>query len=95
MSMFCFYTANHYLSILEAVVSISNNNITINLSWTQEFGVNYDVHVSPTATFNFATTSSIQLTISYNVSYTVTIVGSQCDHEVSRAVEEFKYGELV
>ena len=83
------------LSVFEDVVAITNDNITVILSWPQEFGVSYDVHVVPSTMLNFTTTTSIQLTMSYHVSYTVTIVGSQCDLNVSRAVEELRYGELI
>ena len=78
----------------ETITKISNDNIAINLSWEQESGVSYDVHVTPNITVTFTATSSVQMTISYNVSYTVTIVGTLCSRNFSRAVEKFRYGEL-
>ena len=82
------------LSTVEDVLNISEDNVTVNLSWPQEFGVSYDVEVTPTTIFSFTTTSSVQVTMSYNVSYTVIIVGMQCSQNVSRAVKELRYGEL-
>ena len=83
------------LSILEDAINISNDNIIINLHWPQEFGVFYDVKVAPTTTVTFIMTSTVQITLSYNVSYTMTVVGTQCDQNVSRAVKQVAYGELM
>ena len=79
----------------EDTTEITNDNVTITLSWEQDIGVFYTVHVAPHITVNFTTSSSIKLTMSYNVSYIVTIVGRQCRQNVSSVVREFRYGELM
>ena len=87
-----------HLSTEDAVTEITDNNVTINLSWDQNISVlllSYSVYVVPHIMVNFINTSSIELTMSYNVSYTVTIVGRQCNQNVSSVVKEFRYGELM
>ena len=87
-----------HLSTEDAVTEITDHNITINLSWAQSISVpllSYSVHVVPHITVNFMNTLSIKLTMSYNVSYTVTIVGRLCRQNVSSVIREFRYGELM
>ena len=80
----------------EDITDITDNNVTITLSWEKDVGVFYNVHVVPRIMVNFMTTSqSVKLTMSYNVSYIVTIVGRLCRKNISSVVREFRYGELI
>ena len=61
---------------------LSNDDVTVTLKWPQEPGAVYHVNVSPetphTALTNTTLTIMINLTVSYNILYNVSIVSSLC-----------------
>ena len=86
----------HSLSVTlnESVSKTTSTNFTVTLSWEQDIGTHFSVHVVPDAGLNFTKTAEVQVTMSYNVSYMIIIVGTRCGQNVSRVVKEFNYGEL-
>ena len=59
------------------------NSVTVTLQWPQEAGAVYNVNVSPLTDSEMNTTMShdsfvINLTVSYNIQYKVSIVSSLC-----------------
>ena len=73
------------------------DDITVTLSWPQqEHSVNYSISVGLQMTLRLTSGSTIvQLTLSYNTRYTVTIVGTLCGRNISTTDVELNYGELV
>ena len=72
-----------------------NNSIVITVEWTVENGAFNSLSVTPQAleTVNFRP-SSRQLMLSYNVSYSVSVVASLCGQNTSHSIE-LHYGELL
>ena len=73
---------------------LTNDNVTVTLQWPLEDGGVYRVDVLPhtdlTKTMSH-NTNTINLTISYNIQYNVTIVSSLCGVTTTKVL---KYGEL-
>ena len=71
-------------------------NITVTLQWPREAGVVYHISVSPEIPHTKFTTSDhmfvINLTISYNIQYNVSIVSSLCTCGVN-TTRVLKYGK--
>ena len=66
----------------------TSTNFTVTLSWEQDIGTHFTVHVVPDADLHFTKSTEVQLTMSYDVSHTVTIVGTRCGQNISRVVKE-------
>ena len=83
-----------------------SENIKVNITWTQEYDVMYNVTTAPHTphikklTFNNGSVNVIELTLSYNTVYNVSITGNAVANGVCRAPQtsvSFKllsYGEL-
>ena len=71
------------------------NSVTVTLQWRREAGAVYNVNVSPLTEFTNVTVTGnnsivINLTISYNIQYTVSIASNLCDATITRIL---KYGK--
>ena len=83
-----------------------SENIKVNITWTQEDDVMYNVTTAPHTphtrklTFNNGSVNVIELTLSYNTVYNVSITGNAATNGVCRAPQtsvSFKllsYGEF-
>ena len=75
---------------------LRNNNVTVTLQWPREAGVVYHVNVLPETSHTELTkamshnTITINLTISYNIQYNVSIVSSLCGVTTTKVLN---YGE--
>ena len=85
----------HFLNRLN--VSLVNrflrNSVTVTLQWSQEAGAVYNVNISPLTEFTNITDNNsivINLTISYNIQYNVSITSNLCDITTTRVL---KYGK--
>ena len=59
----------------------SRNSVTVTLQWPQKAGAVYHINVSPHVAAEFISTNKlimINLTISYNIQYNVSIASSFC-----------------
>ena len=71
------------------------NSVTVTLQWSQEAGAVYNVNVSPLTEFtnvmgHNSASIVINLTISYNIQYSVSIASNLCDAIITRVL---KYGK--
>ena len=93
-------SGNHSRSLSVTLVNqlLRNNDVTVTLQWLREDGVIYSVYVIPeTSITELAeamnhSTFMINLTISYNVQYNVSIVSSLCG---ATATKVLNYGEYI
>ena len=73
---------------------LTTNSVTVTLQWPREAGVVYNVNVLPhtvlTEALNF-NSSTVNLTISYNVQYNVSIVSSLCGVTTNKILNYGKY----
>ena len=72
--------------------------MTVSLSWTKQESslVSYNVSIFPQAAVIFVRGSesiTIQLIISYNILYSVNIVGTLCGQNISSTTVELNYSE--
>ena len=86
--------------------TFESENIKVNLTWTQEDDVMYNVTTAPLTphmkklTFNNGSVNVIELTLSYNTVYNVSITGNAATNSICRVPQtsvSFKllsYGEL-
>ena len=85
---------DHSLNVTLVNQLLRSDDITVTLQWAREAGAVYDVSVSPhiesssTGHYIFA----INLIISYNVQYNVSIVSSLCGVTTNRVL---KYGKML
>ena len=73
---------------------METDSVTVILEWVQENGTSYNVSVVPQASIRFTRSTSIQLTVLYNVLYNVSIVASLCGQNTT-GISVLSYGELV
>ena len=71
------------------------NSVTVTLQWPREDGAVYNINVSPFTEFTNVTGHNsasivINLTISYNIQYNVSIASSLCGVATTRVL---KYGK--
>ena len=76
--------ANHSLNVFLVNHLLRNNDVTVTLQWPGEAGIIYHVNVFPDTSLTEShaimsdNTITINLTISYNIQYNVSIVSSLC-----------------
>ena len=78
--------------IIEVAETFSNDNVKINMEWTPEVGVSYDVVIAPSTLVNFSTSTSAQMVLSYNVNYSVSVVPVCAVRDVESNLQ-LMYGE--
>ena len=82
------------ITIASEVSNFGIDIVSLSLSWTQRtVGALYNVTVIPQAEMNFTEQTTIQLTLSYNVIYSVTIVTIVCGQTTSTTVTQLHHGE--
>ena len=88
------------LEVAVVVLSFGVDDTTVSLLWTQQESslVSYNVSIAPQAAVMFvpgseSITVTIQLTVSYNTWYNVSIVGTLCGHKISITTVELNYGK--
>ena len=73
---------------------LGNNNVTVTLQWPRESGAVYHINILPQTSYTHLTTSHntfiTNLTVFYNIQYTVSIVSSLCGVTTTKALS---YGE--
>ena len=86
------------LEIEAIVLNFGVDDTTVSLSWTHQENslVSYNVSIVPQAAMIFFPGSesiTIWLTVSYNILYSVNIVGTLCGQNISSTTIELNYGE--
>ena len=73
---------------------LSNDDVTVTLQWPREPGAVYHINALPQTPHiqltNMTLTSMINLTVSYNILYNVSIISSLCGVTTNRVL---KYGK--
>ena len=90
------HSADRSLNVSLVNHLLTNNDVTIILQWPQEAGAVYQITVLPEITHTELTTTShdlfaINLTISYNIEYNVSIVSSLCGVTTTKVLNYGKY----
>ena len=80
------------------VLRFGIDNITISLSWTQQESsiISYNVSIVPQELMMVVQgleSITVHLTVSYNIWYIVSIVGTLCERNISSTAVELNYGE--
>lgn len=71
------------------------DNVTVTVEWTQEEGAIYRIIIVPQEPMTFTGDSSIQLTLLYNINYSVSVAAAlPCQYQAHGHIMLF-YGELV
>ena len=84
---------NHPLNVTMVNQLLRNDDVTVTLQWPREPGAFYSVNVSsptPHTELTNAMTVKINLTVSYNIQYNVSIVSSLCGVTTTKVLN---YGE--
>ena len=77
---------------------LRNNDVTVTLQWPQEAGTVYRINVLPEISYTVFTNAmshniiTINLMISYNIQYNVSIVSSLCGDTTTKVLN---YGKLI
>ena len=90
------YHARSSLNILNSSEVFMANAITVTLEWEQDAGVTYNASIYPNTQVPLTLTENarLQLALSYNVLYSVTITATLCgQNSVNYTALNFSYGE--
>ena len=90
---------DHSLNVTMVNQLLRSDDVTVTLQWPQEAGAVYHVNISPEVSHTELTTTShnifaINLTISYNIQYSVSIVSSLCGVTTTKVSSYGKQGTL-
>ena len=69
-------------------------NITVTLKWVQEAGVSYNISIFPQVNHESIDSTVVQLRITYNVMYNVSIMRTLCGRHTTTRLSKLNYGEL-
>ena len=87
---------DHSLNVTMVNQLLRSDDVTVTLQWPQEPGAVYSVSVSPQTShtelisMTYSNMFTLNVTISYNIQYNVSIVSSLCGVTTNRAL---KYGK--
>ena len=71
------------------------DSIAVILKWTLEDGVLYNVSVVPEVDIIFNGTACVQLMLSYNMLYTVSVEATQCGGDATSTTIELSYSKSI
>ena len=71
-----------------------SENVNITLNWTQANNEFYDIDVIPRAPTHYAESTTVELTLLYNVHYNINIVAFLCEFNRTNTIE-FLYGTYI
>ena len=91
-----------FVTLVNLIQLLKNNNVTVTLQWPQEAGVVYHVNVLPEISLNIISKShaimshnninTVNLMIFfYNIQYTLSIISSLCGVTTTKALNHGKY----
>ena len=70
------------------------DNVTVIVEWTEEEGVSYNITINPSVPKTFTGSTSVQLIVSYNTEYNVTLEAVAVCHSVATNHTRLFYGEF-
>ena len=71
------------------------DSITVILKWTSEDSVSYNVRVVPEVDVIFNGTECVQLMLTYNMLYTVSLEATQCGGDATSTTIELNYSKPI
>ena len=75
------------------MLNFSQESIVIILKWTRVNGVTYDVIVVPQVKKNFNGTAYVQLMLSYNQLYAISVEATHCGGIITSSMVELNYSK--
>ena len=73
--------------------NLSSDSVTVNLDWTEEDEVSYNVSVTPAPLMIRQVCSTcVELTVPYNIVYNVSVLSTLCGRNTTATVVELIYG---
>lgn len=79
---------------LEGALTIkTSNTVTVFLSWIPENMVDYDVTIVPDTYLTFNDSTSIQMMLSYNTKYNVTVTATSCGQNSAQTHKILNFGK--
>ena len=83
------------VDVMKKVILETSDTLTLQLSWRMETGTLYNVAIVPEATMTYLTgNATIQLPLSYNIEYTLSIVATVCEQNNYTTTIRLNYGEI-
>ena len=74
--------------------NLSSDSVTVNLDWTEEDGVSYNVSVTPAPLMIRQVCSNcVELTVPYNIVYNVSVLSTLCGRNTAATVVELIYSK--
>ena len=77
------------------MVSFRNDSVEVSLHWAEEDSVLYYPAVTPQVSVLVEDTSSIQLTVQYNMQYNFSILPSLCGQSGTATIIELNFSKLI
>ena len=75
--------------------NLSSDSVTVNLDWTEEDGVSYNVSVTPPLMIRQVCSTCFELTVPYNIVYNVSVLSTLCGRNTAATVVELIYSKCV
>ena len=85
--------ATSSVNIVSEVSNFGIENIFVTLTWREEIGASYNVTVVPQVVMNFTGQAAVQLMVSYNIIYNVTVLIIVCGQTIAMTMTKVKYGQ--
>ena len=73
--------------------NLSSDSVTVNLDWTEEDGVSYNVSVTPPLMIRQVCSNCVELTVPYNIVYNVSVLSTLCGRNTAATVVELIYSK--
>ena len=73
--------------------NLSSDSVTVNLDWTEEDGVSYNVSVTPPLMIKQVCSTCVELTVAYNIVYNVSVLSTLCGRNTAATVVELIYSK--
>ena len=91
------HTASDSIPSIMVMEQYGTDNVAVTLEWTKQQLVSYNITIIPDTVVQESSENGrlwAQLTVAYNITYTVKFVASHCGHNATKAFE-LLYGEYL
>ena len=75
--------------------NFSSDSVTVNLDWTEEDGVSYNVSVTPPLMIRKVCSTCVELTVPYNIVYNVSVLSTLSGCNTAATVVELIYSKCI
>ena len=95
VSLLCMHTALSQPLNISSIETFSADSVAVDLEWKEESGVTYTTNIIPQAPSTSTGSSRLQLMLSYNRVYNVTITATLCGQNYGENTTlTLSYGEF-